>query len=580
MAKNKKNDDFMANVRLTPADKVFYACLDIFLVLVLIAVIIPLWSTITTAFRPMSYVGTNVEHMGETDLHIATVDLRTAVDNQISLLPAKTDETDADAEEAEVPADFDEEAVVLAQSINDTLKLQNMTKSLNRLTGVLKSTKDVNATASKLAALTEKRNVLVDKVWDIKVKADAAETENPKLAKKLYKDASKLEKNEFKYNDKIQILDKSLSKINANLSTSSAQVFGVFENTDALQLDSLKSEIAALSADLEAGEKLDDAFVSKLNADMADAKKALASYVSANSSKQLSEKMLTKNMAALTKALTDNSKISEQVLTELSDNIELTLALDTSMNIGPGLRGMFLLPWHWSVDAFRALLGNNGFLTAFRNSFIILIFGVLIALMMTIPIAYTLSVKNLPGLKFLNVFILIPYLFNTGMIPMYLVIVKMGMINHIASVFVPGAIGAYNVLIMRGFFEGIPEELKESARIDGASEVYVLWKIILPLSKPIIMTIGLYYGVSFWNDFMHAMLYLNNNNLQPLPILLRNILLGISMGENVDVNAFGNAPIEAIKAASVFMSAIPMIVAYPFIQKYFTKGTLAGSVKG
>jgi putative aldouronate transport system permease protein len=580
MAKNKKNDDFMANVRLTPADKVFYACLDIFLVLVLIAVIIPLWSTITTAFRPMSYVGTNVEHMGETDLHIATVDLRTAVDNQISLLPAKTDETDADAEEAEVPADFDEEAVVLAQSINDTLKLQNMTKSLNRLTGVLKSTKDVNATASKLAALTEKRNVLVDKVWDIKVKADAAETENPKLAKKLYKDASKLEKNEFKYNDKIQILDKSLSKINANLSTSSAQVFGVFENTDALQLDSLKSEIAALSADLEAGEKLDDAFVSKLNADMADAKKALASYVSANSSKQLSEKMLTKNMAALTKALTDNSKISEQVLTELSDNIELTLALDTSMNIGPGLRGMFLLPWHWSVDAFRALLGNNGFLTAFRNSFIILIFGVFIALLMTIPIASTLSVKNLPGLKFLNVFILIPYLFNTGMIPMYLVIVKMGMINHIASVFVPGAIGAYNVLIMRGFFEGIPEELKESARIDGASEVYVLWKIILPLSKPIIMTIGLYYGVSFWNDFMHAMLYLNNNNLQPLPILLRNILLGISMGENVDVNAFGNAPIEAIKAASVFMSAIPMIVAYPFIQKYFTKGTLAGSVKG
>ena len=94
------------------------------------------------------------------------------------------------------------------------------------------------------------------------------------------------------------------------------------------------------------------------------------------------------------------------------------------------------------------------------------------------------------------------------------------------------------------------------------------------------MTIGLYYGVSFWNDFFHAMLYLNKSNLQPLPILLRNILLGASMNENLDVNAFGETPVSAIKAASVFMSAIPMIIAYPFIQKYFTKGTLLGSVKG
>jgi putative aldouronate transport system permease protein len=108
----------------------------------------------------------------------------------------------------------------------------------------------------------------------------------------------------------------------------------------------------------------------------------------------------------------------------------------------------------------------------------------------------------------------------------------------------------------------------------------VLLRIILPLSKPIIMTIGLYYGVSFWNVFFHAMLYINNNNLQPLPILLRNILMASGMNEFVEVNAFGEAPIQAIKAASVFMAAIPMLIAYPFIQKYFTKGTLLGSVKG
>lgn len=258
----------------------------------------------------------------------------------------------------------------------------------------------------------------------------------------------------------------------------------------------------------------------------------------------------------------------------------ITLSFRPNDFIGTNLQGMFLAPWKWSTAAYKALLGNNGFLLAFKNSLTILVFGVFTALLMTVPFAYTLSVKTLPGRKFLNVFILIPYLFNTGMIPMYLVVVNMGLINHIAAIFVPGAIGTYNVLIMRGFFEGIPEELKESARIDGASEIYVLVRIILPLSKPIIMTIGLYYGVSFWNDFMHAMLYLNDNALQPLPILLRNILMASGMNEFVEVNAFGEAPIAAIKAASVFMSAIPMVIAYPFIQKYFTKGTLVGSIKG
>jgi putative aldouronate transport system permease protein len=208
------------------------------------------------------------------------------------------------------------------------------------------------------------------------------------------------------------------------------------------------------------------------------------------------------------------------------------------------------------------------------------VLGVACSLFLTIPLAYVLSVKTLPGRKFFNVFILIPYLFNVGMIPTYLVITKLGLTNHLAAIFLPGAISTYNCLIMRGFFEGIPDELKESARIDGAAEWYVLLRIILPLSKPIIMTIGLYYGVSFWNDFFHAMLYINKNELYPLPILLRNILMSSGMNEFVEVSAFGNANIQAIKAASVFLAAIPMIIAYPFIQKYFTKGTLLGSVKG
>jgi len=258
----------------------------------------------------------------------------------------------------------------------------------------------------------------------------------------------------------------------------------------------------------------------------------------------------------------------------------ITLSFRSNTFIGSNLEGMFLPPWKWDPAAYKALLSNRGFLNAFVNSCKIFFMGVAASLFLTIPLAYVLSVKTLPGRKPLTVLVLIPYLFNVGLIPTYLVITGFGLTNKLVSIFLPGAIGTYNCLIMRGFFEGIPDELKESARIDGAAEWYVLLRIILPLSKPIIMTIGLYYGVSFWNDFFNAMLYINDNSLQPLPILLRNILVSSGLGDILEVNAFGDAPIQAIKAASVFMAAIPMIAAYPFIQKYFTKGTLLGSVKG
>ena len=256
----------------------------------------------------------------------------------------------------------------------------------------------------------------------------------------------------------------------------------------------------------------------------------------------------------------------------------ITLSFRPADYIGTNLEGMFLPIWKWSTDAYSALLGNNGFIDAFLNSFKILIGGVVCALVLTIPMAYVLSVHTLPGRKWINIIIMIPYVFNVGMIPAYLLVKSIGLINHIPAVFLPGAISTYNCIIMKQFFEGIPNELKESGRIDGCNEIQILFKIIMPLSKAIIMTVGLFYGVSFWNDFFHAMLYLNDN--YPLPILLRNILMASGMNEYVEVNAFGNAPVSAIKAASVFMSAIPMVIAYPFIQKYFTKGTLAGSVKG
>ena len=258
----------------------------------------------------------------------------------------------------------------------------------------------------------------------------------------------------------------------------------------------------------------------------------------------------------------------------------ITLSFRPNHFVGTNFEGMFLVPWRWSTAASKALLGNNGFIMAFFNSIKIMVFGVVSALFLTIPLAYALSIRTLPGRVFLVVIILIPHMFDVGMIPSFLMVKDLGLIDKLAAVFLPTAVSTYNCLIMKGFFEGIPDELKESARIDGASELTLLLRIILPLSKPIVMSVGLFYAVSFWNDFFHPMLYLNSNNLMPLPILLRNILMASGMNEFVEVSAFGEAPIQAIKAASVFLAAIPMVIAYPFIQKYFAKGTLLGSVKG
>jgi len=247
---------------------------------------------------------------------------------------------------------------------------------------------------------------------------------------------------------------------------------------------------------------------------------------------------------------------------------------------GSNLEALVLPPTQWSFGAYKTMLTHSSFIKAAWNSFQILIGGVAVSLVLTIPLAYVLAAKTLPGKKILSGLVLIPFLFHPGLIPHYLVITGLGLTDKLIAVFLPGAISVYNTFVMKSFFQGIPEELRESARIDGASEFTILTRIIMPLSRPIILTIGLFYGVYFWNDFFNALLYLNDSALAPLPILLRNILLAASMNEYVDANAFSDASILSIKAASVILTSLPMVVAYPFIQKYFTKGTMLGSVKG
>lgn len=241
---------------------------------------------------------------------------------------------------------------------------------------------------------------------------------------------------------------------------------------------------------------------------------------------------------------------------------------------------MFQWPWEWSGGAFAQMLTHPTFPRATLNSIIITLGGTALSLFLTIPLSYALSTRTLPGRRIIIALILFTFLFHVGLIPSYLLVAKtLGWTNNLLAVIVPPAIGVTNVLVMMRFFEGIPEEIKESARIDGANDLQVLWSIILPLSKPIILTIGLFYAVYYWNEFFSPMLYLNDQDLQPLPVLLRSILVGSNFSEYVDVDVSQAASIESLKSAAVLLTMLPMVLIYPWIQKYFTKGTLVGSVK-
>jgi putative aldouronate transport system permease protein len=244
-----------------------------------------------------------------------------------------------------------------------------------------------------------------------------------------------------------------------------------------------------------------------------------------------------------------------------------------------GTFGMWINPANWSFEAFQQLLTHPNFIRSLGNSVFIALVGTTVNLLLTIPLAYALSIPTLPGRKLFIGFILFTFLFNPGLVPTYLVITKLGLRDSFAAVILPTAISVYNTLVMKSFFEGLPEDLKEAARIDGASELQVLAKVILPLSRPIILTIGMFYAVSHWNEFFTPILYLDRAELMPLPVLLRNILMSAGVNEYLEYDAFSSAPIEAIKAAGVLLTMLPMMFLYPWIQRYFTKGTLTGAVK-
>ncbi|SFQ30402.1 carbohydrate ABC transporter membrane protein 2, CUT1 family [Caldicoprobacter faecalis] len=240
-------------------------------------------------------------------------------------------------------------------------------------------------------------------------------------------------------------------------------------------------------------------------------------------------------------------------------------------------------PKGFTLGTYRVLLKDSDFWISYRNTIIYTVVGTVISLALTVLLAYPLSKKNLKGRGVLLGFILFTMFFSGGLIPTYLLVSRMlQMRNTIWAVIIPGAISTYNVLVTKTFFEGIPDELEEAAAIDGMNTYGILFRIVLPLSKPILATMSLFYAVGIWNNWFGPFIYLDMKELFPVSLYLRNIIAGAQKAREIvggDVEGFGD--IEAtIKSASMVVSALPIIMIYPFVQKYFVKGIMIGSLKG
>ena len=248
-------------------------------------------------------------------------------------------------------------------------------------------------------------------------------------------------------------------------------------------------------------------------------------------------------------------------------------------------RPMFIIPQDVTLDAYRYIFSSNKILMAFGNSVFITAAGTVINLFFTVTMAYAVSKKRLRGRNFFLNLVIFSMFFSGGMIPSYIIVANvLNLKDTYWSVLLPGAISAYNMMIVKNFFQGIPQELEESAAIDGCNDVLILWKIVLPLSLPVLATFGLFYAVGHWNAYFGAMIYMSGaRDKWPLQVLLREIIIlaNASAGDlqNMDPN-FVQPPEQSIKMAVIVVSTVPIMCVYPFLQKYFVKGVMVGALKG
>ncbi len=239
---------------------------------------------------------------------------------------------------------------------------------------------------------------------------------------------------------------------------------------------------------------------------------------------------------------------------------------------------LFISPVEMTLEGYRQLLSSARLPRAFGVSVLVTSVGTLLNLIVTTLMAYPLSKPEFPLRQPLLMAVIFTTLFSGGLVPTYLVVRQMGLLNTYWALWLPGLVSAFNLLVMRAFFQNLPTEIEEAAKMDGASDWQVLWQIVIPLSKPILATVGLFYAVAHWNSFFDAVLYISRAEMQPLQVVLRSILSAGNVNEYGDPEA-AMLPQETLRMAAVVLSTIPLLVVYPFLQKHFAAGTLLGGVK-
>ena len=245
---------------------------------------------------------------------------------------------------------------------------------------------------------------------------------------------------------------------------------------------------------------------------------------------------------------------------------------------------VWLYPVNFSLRGYQVTFQNPQIVTGYLNSLFYTVVGTFISVVLTVFVAYPLSRRDLYGSNFLMFLITFTLIFSGGLIPTYLVVRQLGMIDTRWALLIPQAVAAFQVIIARTFFRAtIPDELVEAAELDGCNDLQFLWSVVLPLSKPIIAVLALMYAVSQWNGYFDALIYLKSSDLQPLQIVLRNILiLNTTASGSMDAAALAQRRqlADLLKYCLVVVGSVPVLLIYPFVQRYFVKGILIGSIKG
>lgn len=244
---------------------------------------------------------------------------------------------------------------------------------------------------------------------------------------------------------------------------------------------------------------------------------------------------------------------------------------------------LMLFPKQISWEAYNYIFSNNELLLALRVSVLTTLSGTAISMAVSVACAYALSKRHMPGRNLFLTLILFTMFFNGGIIPNFLLIKDLGMYDTFWALILPNAINTWYLIIMKNYFANLPEALEESARIDGANDLIILFRIVLPISMPIIATFLLFYGVDRWNEWWSAMMYINDTKKYPLQLMLRNlIVMNFSSASMATSYAQDNASFvakENIKMATAVVAVVPIAVVYPFLQKYFAKGVMVGAIK-